>query len=83
MKTLIKNSNNSSTPASKERMKDEIVIRTKLLCVSCDEKTREQKGNDVYNLFYSFTSDEVIDDIPCVYLLLMNNIIKAECRNVS
>lgn len=64
-------------------MKDEIVIRTKLLCVSCDRMTREQKGNDVYNLFYSFTSDEVIDDILCVYLLSMNNIIKAECRNVS
>ena len=64
-------------------MKDEIVIRTKLLCVSCDEKTREQKGNDVYNLFYSFTSDEVIDDIPCVSLSSINNIIKAGCRNVS
>ena len=64
-------------------MKDEIVIRTKLLSVSCDKMTREQKGNDVYNLFYSFTSDEVIDDIHCVYLLSMNNIIKSECRNVS
>ena len=59
-----KNSGNSSTPPSKERMKDEIVRRTKTLRKPSGKKPGGQTGHKGHKLSCIDTPDEVIDDIP-------------------
>ena len=59
-----KNSDNSSTPPSKERMKDEIVRRTRTLRKPSGRKPGGQSGHDGHKLSCSSTPDVVIDDIP-------------------
>lgn len=59
-----KNSGNSSTPPSKERMKDEIVRRTKTLRKPSGKKPGGQKGHEGHKLSCTATPDEVADDIP-------------------
>lgn len=61
---LDKNSNNSSTPPSKERMRDEIVRRTRTLRKPSGRKPGGQKGHDGHKLSCTFTPDEVTDDMP-------------------
>ena len=59
-----KNSGNSSTPPSKERMKDEIVRRTKTLRKPSGKKPGGQAGHKGHKLSCIDTPDEVIDDSP-------------------
>ena len=59
-----KNSNNSSTPPSKERMKDEVVRRTRSLRKPSGKKPGGQKGHDGYKLSCSSVPDEIIDEVP-------------------
>ena len=59
-----KNSGNSSTPPSKERMKDEIVRRTKTLRKPSGKKPGGQHGHEGHKLSCIATPDEVVDDIP-------------------
>ena len=59
-----KNSGNSSTPPSKENIKDEIVRRTKTLRKPSDKKPGGQKGHEGCKLSLSSSPDEVIDDAP-------------------
>ncbi|MBM6993367.1 MAG: IS66 family transposase, partial [Prevotella sp.] len=59
-----KNSNNSSTPPSKESMKDEIVRRTKTLRKPSGKKPGGQNGHEGHKLSCSPTPDEIIDDTP-------------------
>ena len=59
-----KNSGNSSTPPSKERMKDEIVRRTKTLRKPSGKKPGGQTGHKGHKLSCIDTPDEVVDDIP-------------------
>ena len=59
-----KNSGNSSTPPSKERMKDEIVRRTKTLRKPSGKKPGGQIGHKGHKLSCIDTPDEVIDDSP-------------------
>ena len=59
-----KNSGNSSTPPSKERMKDEIVRRTKPLRKPSGKKPGDQQGHKGHKLSCIVTPDEVIDDVP-------------------
>ena len=59
-----KNSGNSSTPPSKERMKDEIVRRTKTLRKPSCKKPGGQEGHKGHKLSCIDTPDEVIDDVP-------------------
>ena len=59
-----KNSGNSSTPPSKERMKDEIVRRTKTLRKPSSKKPGGQSGHKGHKFSCIATPDEVIDDIP-------------------
>ena len=59
-----KNANNSSTPPSKERMKDEIVRRTRSLRKPSGKKPGGQKGHDGHKLSCSFVPDEIIDEVP-------------------
>ena len=54
-----KNSGNSSTPPSKESMKDEIVRRTKSL-----RKPGGQAGHNGHKLSCSPSPDEIVDDMP-------------------
>ena len=56
-----KNSGNSGTPQSKERMKDEIVRRTKTLRKPSGKKTGGQQGHKGYKLSCIANPDEVID----------------------
>ena len=58
-----KNSGNSSTPPSKERMKDEIVRRTKTLRKPSGKKPGGQAGHKGHKLSCIDTPDEVIDDV--------------------
>ena len=58
------NSGNSSTPPSKERMKDEIVRRTKTLRKPSGKKPGGQKGHEGHRLSCTATPDEVVDDTP-------------------
>lgn len=59
-----KNSGNSSTPPSKESMKDEIVRRTKTLRKPSGKKPGGQKGHDGHKLSRSSAPDEIVDDTP-------------------
>lgn len=59
-----KDSGNSSVPPSKERMKDEIVRRTKTLRKPSGKKPGGQQGHEGHKLSCIATPDEVIDDIP-------------------
>nr|WP_281670364.1 IS66 family transposase [Segatella buccae] len=59
-----KNSNNSSTPPSKERMKDEVVRRTRSLRKSSGKRPGGQKGHDGHKLSCSSVPDEIIDEVP-------------------
>ena len=59
-----KNSNNSSTPPSKERIKDEIIRRTRSLRKPSGKKPGGQKGHDGHKLSCSSKPDEIIDEIP-------------------
>ena len=59
-----KNSGNSSTPPSKESMKDEIVRRTKTLRKPSGKKPSGQEGHDGHKLSYSSAPDEIADDAP-------------------
>ena len=59
-----KNSGNSSTPPSKERMKDEIVRRTKTLRKPSGKKPGGQEGHKGHKLSCTATPDEVFDDTP-------------------
>ena len=59
-----KNSGNSSTPPSKESMKDEIVRRTKTLRKPSGKKPGGQNGHEGRKLSLSVAPDEVIDDSP-------------------
>lgn len=59
-----KNSDNSSTPPSKERMKDEIVRRTKTLRKPSGKKPGGQEGHKGHKLSCVSTPDEIIDDTP-------------------
>ena len=59
-----KNSGNSSTPPGKERMKDEIVRRTKTLRKPSGKKPCGQEGHKGHKLSCVDTPDEVIDDVP-------------------
>ena len=58
------NSSNSSTPPSKESMKDEIVRRTKTLRKPSDKKPGGQEGHEVHRLSCSSAPDEIVDDAP-------------------
>ena len=59
-----KNSGNSSTPPGKERMKDEIVRRTKTLRKPSGKKPGGQEGHKGHKLSCVDTPDEIIDDVP-------------------
>ena len=59
-----KNSGNSSTPPSKESMKDEVVRRTKTLRKPSDKKPGGQEGHDGHKLSCSSAPDEIVDDAP-------------------
>ena len=59
-----KNSNNSSTPPGKDRMKDEIVRRTKTLRKPSGKKPGGQKGHDGHKLSFSSMPDEIINEEP-------------------
>lgn len=59
-----KNSGNSSTPPSKESMKDEIIRRTKTLRKPSGRKPGGQEGHEGHRLSFYANPDEVIDDIP-------------------
>lgn len=59
-----KNSGNSSTPPGKERMKDEIVRRTKTLRKPSGKKPGGQEGHNGHKLSCVDTPDEIIDDVP-------------------
>ena len=59
-----KDSGNSSTPPSKESMKDEIVRRTKTLRKPSGKKPGGQKGHKGHKLSCVATPDEVIVDAP-------------------
>ena len=59
-----KNSNNSSAPPSKERMKDEITRRTRSLRKPSGKKPGGQKGHDGHKLSCSSIPDEIIDEVP-------------------
>lgn len=59
-----KNSGNSSTPPSKESMKDEIVRRTKSLRKPSGKKPGGQAGHDGHKLSCSPSPDEIVDDMP-------------------
>ncbi len=61
-----KNSGNSSTPPSKERMKDEIVRRTKSLRKPSDKKPGGQPGHDGSTLGLNDSVDNIVDDKPDV-----------------
>ena len=59
-----KNSNNSSTPPSKEHIKDEVIRRTRSLRKPSGKKPGGQKGHDGHKLSCSSKPDEIIDEIP-------------------
>ena len=59
-----KNSGNSSTPPSKESMRDEIVRRTKTLRKPSGKKPGGQVGHDGHKLSCSSAPDEIVDDAP-------------------
>lgn len=59
-----KDSGNSSTPPSKERMKDEIIRRTKTLRKPSGKKPGGQEGHKGHKLSCVAAPDEVIDDVP-------------------
>lgn len=59
-----KNSGNSSMPPGKERMKDEVVRRTKTLRKPSGKKPGGQGGHKGHKLSCIDTPDEVIDDVP-------------------
>ncbi|MGP1493561.1 MAG: DUF6444 domain-containing protein [Prevotella fusca] len=59
-----KNSNNSSTPPSRERMRDEVVRRTRSLRKPSGKKPGGQKGHDGHKLSCSSVPDETIDEVP-------------------
>lgn len=59
-----KNSGNSSTPPSKEGMKDEIIRRTRTLRKPSGKKAGGQQGHEGHKLFISSTPDEIVDDAP-------------------
>ena len=59
-----KNSNNSSTPPSKERMKDEVIRRTRSLRKPSGKKPGGQKGHDGHKLSCPSIPDEIIDEVP-------------------
>lgn len=61
-----KNSGNSSTPPSKERMKDEVVRRTKSLRKPSGKKPGGQAGHEGSTLEISEWPDSVVDDAPDV-----------------
>ena len=59
-----KNSNNSSTPPGKERMKDEVVRRTRSLRKPSGKNPGGgQKGHDEHKLSCSSVPDEIIDEV--------------------
>lgn len=59
-----KDSSNSNTPPSKERIEDEIVRRTKTLRKSSGKKPGGQVGHKGHKLSCIDTPDEIVDDIP-------------------
>ena len=59
-----KDSSNSNTPPSKERIENEIVRRTKTLRKSSGKKTGGQVGHKGHKLSCIDTPDEIVDDIP-------------------
>ena len=59
-----KNFGNSSTPPSKESMKDEIIRRTKTLRKPSGKKPGGQEGHGGYKLSCSSAPDEIVDDAP-------------------
>ena len=59
-----KNSNNSSTPPSKERIKDEVIRRTRSLRKPSGKNLEGQKGHDGHKLSCSSIPDEIIDEAP-------------------
>lgn len=58
-----KDSSNSNTPPSKERIEDEIVRRTKTLRKSSGKKPGGQVGHKGHKLSCIDTPDEIVDDI--------------------
>ena len=59
-----KNSGNSSTPPSKEKMKDEVVRRTKTLRKPSGKKPGGQEGHKGHKLSLSPSPNEIIEDMP-------------------
>lgn len=59
-----KNSGNSSTPPSKEGMRDEIVRRTQSLRKPSGKKPGGQPGHEGFTLEISGTPDAVVDNAP-------------------
>ena len=59
-----KNSDNSSTPPSKESMKDEIIRRTKTLRKPSGKKPGGQEGHDGHKLSCSSAPDKIVNDAP-------------------
>lgn len=59
-----KNTGNSSTPPSKESMKNEVARRTKTLRKPSGRKPGGQEGHKGYRLSCSSSPDEIIDDAP-------------------
>ncbi|MDE5660513.1 MAG: hypothetical protein K2I28_06440 [Muribaculaceae bacterium] len=59
-----KNSGNSSTPPSKEQMKDEIVRRTKSLRKPSGKKPGGQPGHEGNTLELNDTADIIVEDSP-------------------
>ena len=58
-----KNSNNSSTPPSKERVKDEVVRRTKSLRKPSGKRPGGQKGHDGHNLSCLLYTSDAADEL--------------------
>ena len=58
-----KDSSNSNTPPSKERIEDEIVRRTKTLRKSSGKKPGGQVGHKGHKLSCIDTPDEIVDDV--------------------
>ena len=73
-----KNSNNSNTPPSKERMKDEVIRRTRSLRKPSGKKPGGQKGHDGHKLSCSSIPDEIIDEVPNYCIRCGESLLDAE-----
>ena len=73
-----KDSSNSNTPPSKERIEDEIVRRTKTLRKSSGKKPGGQVGHKGHKLSCIDTPDEIVDDVPNYCIICGESLADAE-----